>query len=109
MRTSGVSLSALLTLVLTLAAPSALAQEEQGGMGLDLSGGDTTQEQETPAGEEQTGAIGLDLSGDTTNAELLPRVVLLGLDTPERAGAAVGPRWLKALYVAISPVLGIGP
>jgi len=101
MRTSGVPLSALLALVLALAlaAPSAHAQEDQGGMGLDLSGGDTSQE--TPAGEEQPGAIGLDLSGDTSNAELLPRVVLLGLDTPERAGAAVAPRWLRALYVAV--------
>jgi hypothetical protein len=90
MRNSGVPLSALLALVLALAAPSALAQEDQGGMGLDLSGG-----------EELSGGIGLDLSGDTSGPELLPRVVLLGLDTPERAGAALAPRWLRALYVAI--------
>jgi hypothetical protein len=100
MRISGVPLSALL--VLALASPPALAQEEQGGMGLDLSGSDTAQEQEeAPTGEAQPGAIGLDLSGETSNAELLPRVVLPGLDTPERAGAALAPRWLKALYVAI--------
>jgi hypothetical protein len=101
MRTSGVPLSALLALVLALAAPSARAQEDQGGMGLDLSGGDTS-DQETPAeGEEQLGAIGLDLSSDTSGLELLPRVVLLGLATPERAGAAVASRWLRGLYLAI--------
>ncbi|HYI00746.1 PEGA domain-containing protein [Hyalangium sp.] len=101
MRTSGVPLSALLALVLALAAPSARAQEDQGGMGLDLSGGDTS-DQETPAeGEEQPGAIGLDLSSDTAGSELLPRVVLLGLATPERAGAAVASRWLRGLYLAI--------
>src|SRR5690349_5793147 len=101
MRTSGGFLSALLALVFALGAPSALAQEDQGGMGLDLSGGDTSQEQETPAGEEPLGAVGLDLSADTSSAELLPRMVLLGLDTPERAGAAVAPRWLRTLYVAV--------
>lgn len=101
MRTSVVPLSALLALVLALAAPPALAQQDTGGMGLDLSGGDTSQEQDTSTGEEQSGPIGLDLSGDTSGGELLPRVVLLGLDTPERAGSALAPRWLKALYVAI--------
>jgi hypothetical protein len=71
-------------------------------MGLDLSGEDTTQsDQETPApGEEQPGSIGLDLSGDTGSTELLPRVVLLGLHTPERAGAAMASRWLRGLYTA---------
>ena len=71
-------------------------------MGLDLSGDTSQPEQETPAaGEEQPGSIGLDLSGDTVNTELLPRVVLLGLDTPERAGAAMASKWLRAFYVAI--------
>src|SRR4051812_11107248 len=104
MRTFGVPLVGLFALVLTLAAPPAVAQEDQGGMGLDLSGEDTSQpeQQETPAaGEGQPGAIGLDLSGDTANTELLPRVVLLGLDTPERAGAAMASKWLRAFYVAI--------
>jgi hypothetical protein len=102
MRTFGVPLVGLFALVLTLAAPSARAQEDQGGMGLDLSGEDTAQpEQETPAaGEEQPGSIGLDLSGDTVNRELLPRVVLLGLYTPERAGAAMASKWLRAFYTA---------
>jgi hypothetical protein len=103
MRTFGLPLTGLLALALGLAAPSARAQGE---MGLDLSGSDTSQSDstesaETPSGEEQPGAIGLDLSGEVANSELLPRVVLLGLDTPERAGAAVGARWLRGLYVAI--------
>ncbi len=103
MRTFGVPLTSLLVLALVLAAPSARAQDEQGGMGLDLSGEDTSQsDQEAPAaGEEQPGSIGLDLSGDTGNTELLPRVVLLGLHTPERAGAAVASKWLRGLYTAI--------
>jgi hypothetical protein len=71
-------------------------------MGLDLSSEDTSQsDQEAPAAGEQPGSIGLDLSGDTVNAELLPRVVLLGLDTPERAGAAVASKWLRSFYTAI--------
>lgn len=103
MRTLRVPLVGLLALVLTLAAPSAQAQEEQGGFGLDLSGEDTAQpEQEAPdEGEEQSGSLGLDLSGETVSKELLPRVVLLGLDTPERAGAAMASRWLRAIYTAI--------
>jgi hypothetical protein len=93
----------MLVLALALAAPSAQAQDEQGGMGLDLSGEDTSQsDQEAPAAEEeQPGSIGLDLSGDTASTELLPRVVLLGLDTPERAGAAQASKWLRAFYTAI--------
>ena len=103
MRTFGVSLTGRLVLALALAAPPAHAQDEQGGMGLDLSGEDTSQsDQEAPAaGEEQPGSIGLDLSGDTASTELLPRVVLLGLHTPERAGAAQASKWLRAFYTAI--------
>lgn len=100
MRTFGVPLIGLFALVLALAAPSARAQEDQGGMGLDLSSEDTSQEAPA-AGEEQPSSIGLDLSGDTVNTELLPRVVLLGLDTPERAGAAMASKWLRAFYTAI--------
>ncbi|WP_224242967.1 hypothetical protein [Hyalangium gracile] len=67
-------------------------------MGLDLS---SDENQEAPAGgDEQPGSIGLDLSGDVSNPGLRPRVALLGLDTPERAGAAVASRWLKGLYAA---------
>jgi hypothetical protein len=104
MRTSGLPLTGLLFLALVLAAPVSRAQ--QGGMGLDLSTPDTPQPDSTdnaegaPATEEQTGAIGLDLSGEVSNAELLPHVVLVGLNTPERAGAAMAVRWLKGLYVA---------
>jgi hypothetical protein len=103
MRTFGVPLTGLLVLALALMAPSARAQEDQGGMGLDLSGEDTSQsEQEAPpAGETQPGSIGLDLSGDTSSTDLLPRVVLLGLHTPERAGAAMASKWLRGLYTAI--------
>lgn len=94
MRTFGVPLTGLLVLALVLTAPSARAQDEQGGMGLDLT--------EAPsAGEEQPGSIGLDLSSETASPELLPRVVLLGLHTPERAGAAMASRWLRGLYTAI--------
>ncbi|WP_224242969.1 PEGA domain-containing protein [Hyalangium gracile] len=99
MRTFGLPLTGLLTLSLMLLAPSAGAQQEEGGMGLDLSGSD--ENQEAPAGgDEQPGSIGLDLSGEVANSDLLPRVVILGLDTPERAGAAVASRWLKGLYVS---------
>ena len=104
MRLFGLPLTGLITLSLLLAAPAARAQ--QGGMGLDLSGSDSSQSdsnenQDTPAaGEDQAGGIGLDLSGEVAHSELLPHVVLLGLDTPERAGAAVAVRWLRGLYVA---------
>ncbi len=71
-------------------------------MGLDLS--DSPQSEGTDAQdaseEEQPAGMGLDLSGETSNSELLPRVVLLGLDTPERAGAAMASRWLRGLYGA---------
>jgi hypothetical protein len=95
----------LLVLALALGALPARAQEDEGGLGLDLSGSDTpqtesTESQETPEGGEQPG-IGLDLSGEVTQVDLLPRVVLLGLDTPERAGAAMASRWLKALYTSV--------
>ncbi len=106
MRRFGLSLTGLITLSLVLTAPSAGAQQGQGGMGLDLSGSDTSQSDSdensgTPAaGEEQAGNIGLDLSGEVAHSELLPRVVLLGLQTPERPGAAMAARWLKGLYTA---------
>ncbi|MBN1207067.1 MAG: PEGA domain-containing protein [Myxococcaceae bacterium] len=107
MRTLGISLSGLIALSLALVAPPAHAQQDEGGFGLDLSGSDSAQS-ETPdtqdaASEEeevQPGGIGLDLSGETSSPELLPRLVLLGLDTPERAGAAVASRWLRMLYGA---------
>jgi hypothetical protein len=88
-------------LALVLVASPALAQEEQeGGFGLDLSSETTTDEQqeEQPSPEEEQAPpadTGLDLSGSA--GDLRPRVVLLGLDTPDRAGAAQAKRWLRWL------------
>jgi hypothetical protein len=104
----GPSLSGLITLSLLLVAPVAGAQQ---GMGLDLSGSDSSQSDSSQSdtqdtdtsdtaapGEDPSGGIGLDLSGGSSNSELLPRVVVLGMDTPERAGAAVAVRWLRGLF-----------
>lgn len=105
MRLSAVRFALPLALVLVLAAPAVRAQQEEGGMGLDLSGSESPSQDasETPAEEgTQPGPIGLDLSAEASSTtELLPRIVLLGLETPERAGAAVATRWLKALYSAV--------
>ncbi|MDY7232195.1 PEGA domain-containing protein [Hyalangium rubrum] len=101
MNTRAVLSPGLLALTLLLAASTAQAQQDQGGMGLDLSGSDSQSEStDTQESAEQAG-IGLDISGDVAKTELLPRVVLLGLDTPERAGAAQSGRWIKALYGAL--------
>ncbi|HZI09329.1 MAG TPA: hypothetical protein VE153_02995 [Myxococcus sp.] len=78
--------TALLALML-LAHPS--WAQEGGGLGLDLSG-------ETAPQEEGAG-MGLDLREDDPKAALMPRFVLLGLDTPERAGAQQAARWLQVL------------
>src|SRR5688500_15033749 len=93
--------------LLALAALVALSSpaEAQEGMGLDLSSEteqpESTETQDPPAeGGEQPG-IGLDLSSDVASADLLPRVVLLGMETPERAAAAVSSRWIRALYGAL--------
>ncbi|MFP2930878.1 PEGA domain-containing protein [Pyxidicoccus sp. 3LG] len=75
-------------LALALLAHPAWAQE--GGLGLDLSTESTPQEQE---GLD----MGLDLRDNDPKAALMPRFVLLGLDTPERAGAQQAQVWLKAL------------
>ncbi|MGZ3457332.1 MAG: PEGA domain-containing protein [Archangium sp.] len=91
-------------LALALAAGPAWAQE-QGGLGLDLSGDSNAQppkEQPQQDASEGTppdsGGLGLDLSGgDSPGAELQPRFVLVGLDAPERAGAAVAKRWMAWL------------
>ncbi|PTL81699.1 PEGA domain-containing protein [Vitiosangium sp. GDMCC 1.1324] len=95
MRTPVVYVAGLLALA--LAAGPARAQ---GGLGLDLSGDSNTQnnEQSQDSGEgasQDSGSLGLDLSGGTsTGSELQPRFALVGLDTPERAGAAVAKRWM---------------
>lgn len=78
-------------LALALLAHPSWAQE-QGGLGLDLST-ETSSQEETQAGSE----MGLDLREDDPKAALMPRFVLLGLDTPERAGAQQASRWLQAL------------
>jgi hypothetical protein len=97
-------------LVLALTAGPASAQE--GGLGLDLSGDTTTQTpQEQPAQEAPEGTpqesggmsldLGMDLSATTPGADLQPRFALVGLDTPERAGAAVAKRWMGWLQAQV--------
>jgi hypothetical protein len=86
--------------LLALALAAGPARAQQGGLGLDLSGDSTAQ----PPAEEQppqdSSGMGMDLSGgldlsqSLAGAELLPRFVLVGLETPDRAGAAVAKRWL---------------
>ncbi|WNG54541.1 PEGA domain-containing protein [Archangium gephyra] len=97
MRTPVVYVAGLLALA--LAAGPARAQ----GLGLDLSGDSSTQSNEqqqdtgegTPPDADQGGmGLGLDLSSGTPGAELQPRFALVGLDTPERAGAAAAKRWM---------------
>ncbi|MFL5352885.1 PEGA domain-containing protein [Archangium sp.] len=97
MRTPVVYMAGLLALV--LAAGPARAQE--GGLGLDLSGDSNTQtpkeqSQESSEGASQdAGGMGLDLSGGApAGADLQPRFALVGLVTPEKAGAAVAKRWM---------------
>jgi len=60
------------------------------GLGLNLSADTSAQEQDNPD-------MGLDLRDNDPKTELMPRFVLLGLDTPERAGAQQSSVWLKAL------------
>ena len=77
---------------LVLLAPSSWAQE---GLGLDLSSETSAP---APAAAQQPGLdMGLDLREEDPKAALLPRFVLLGLETPERAGAEQARAWLKEL------------
>lgn len=98
MRTPVVCVAGLLALA--LAAGPARAQ---GGLGLDLSGDSNTQtpnEQSQDSSEDaaqDSGNLGLDLSGGSAGADLQPRFALVGLYTPERAGAAVAKRWVDWL------------
>ncbi|QSQ20394.1 PEGA domain-containing protein [Pyxidicoccus parkwayensis] len=80
--------SSVALLALALWVHPAWAQS-QGGLGLDLSSDSPT--------SQQPGDMGLDLRADDPKTELMPRFVLLGLDTPERAGAQQASTWLKAL------------
>ena len=104
MHTPVTRLGGLLALAALVALPSPAQAQE--GMGLDLSSEteqpESTEAQQDPAAEggEQPG-IGLDLSADVASADLLPRVVLLGMETPERAAAAVSSRWIRSLYGAM--------
>ena len=89
-------------LALVLSAGPARAQE-QGGLGLDLSGdadSQTPPEQPRREGGETPpeGGMGLDLSAgldlSVPGADLQPRFALVGLETPDKAGAAVAKRWV---------------
>ncbi|OJH37357.1 PEGA domain-containing protein [Cystobacter ferrugineus] len=76
----------------------------QGGFGLDLSSDPNAQqsnEQTEESSEEASpdGSMGLDLSSGP-GADLVPRFALVGLDTPERAGAAAAKRWVGWLQGA---------
>jgi hypothetical protein len=82
----------LAVLAFTLQAPPAWAQEG-GGLGLDLSGDTAPQ----PQPQDEGAGMGLDLREDDPKAALMPRFALLGLDTPERAGAQQAARWLQGL------------
>jgi hypothetical protein len=64
--------------------------QSPGGLGLNLSADTSSQEQDNPD-------MGLDLRDNDPKTELMPRFVLMGLDTPERAGAQQSSVWLKAL------------
>ncbi|HEX8436803.1 PEGA domain-containing protein [Archangium sp.] len=102
MRIPVVYVAGLVALALT--AGPARAQEG-GGLGLDLSGDANTETpQEQPAQDAPEGTpqesggmgldLGLDLSATPPGVDLQPRFALVGLDTPERAGAAVAKRWV---------------
>ncbi len=86
-----------LFVAVALALATAPARAQQ-GFGLDLSADPPQQPQEqTDENAEpppDAGAMGLDLSGDSGPADLMPRFGFVGLDTPERAGAAASKRWL---------------
>ncbi|MET0404351.1 MAG: PEGA domain-containing protein [Cystobacter sp.] len=74
----------------------------QGGFGLDLSAdpnAPATQEQSDSSQEAppDSGNMGMDLG---TGSELQPRLAFVGLDTPERAGAAAAKRWVGWLQGA---------
>ncbi|MFY2562532.1 PEGA domain-containing protein [Corallococcus terminator] len=76
-------------LALVLLARPARAQEQ--GLGLDLSSDSSSQD-----AQEQPG-MGLDLRPEDEGVSLTPRFILVGLDTPERAGAQQASVWLREL------------
>ncbi|MBU8898744.1 hypothetical protein DRW03_10955 [Corallococcus sp. H22C18031201] len=86
----------LAALALGLGALPCRAWAQAGGLGLDLS--DSSSQPAAQEGEAGSGEVGLDLRADgPAGSELLPRLVVMGLDTPERAGAQQSGRWVQAL------------
>ncbi|AKF79617.1 hypothetical protein MFUL124B02_05000 [Myxococcus fulvus 124B02] len=82
-------------LALALWAPPARSQE-QGGLGLDLSS--ETSSSESAPEEQPAPGMGLDLrEGEESAVSLTPRFILLGLETPERAGSQQASAWLREL------------
>jgi hypothetical protein len=95
--------------LLALALAGGPARAQEGGLGLDLSGDANTQQPPPDSGEgtssegtpPDSGNVGMDLSGGLDlsgsmgpGADLMPRFVFLGLETPDKAGAAVAKRWM---------------
>ncbi|HZI09813.1 MAG TPA: PEGA domain-containing protein [Myxococcus sp.] len=97
--------------LLALALAGGPARAQEGGLGLDLSGDANTQPQQPPPDSTEgppqegtppdSGNMGMDLSGGLDlsgamgpGADLMPRFVFLGLETPDKAGAAVAKRWM---------------
>ena len=97
--------------LLALALAGGPARAQEGGLGLDLSGDANTQPPQPPPDSSEgtssegtppeSGNMGMDLSGGLDlsgavgpGADLMPRFVFLGLETPDKAGAAVAKRWM---------------
>ncbi|WP_309893237.1 PEGA domain-containing protein [Archangium sp.] len=97
--------------LLALALAGGPARAQEGGLGLDLSGDANTQPQQPPPDSNEgtssegtppdSSGMGMDLSGGLDlsgavgpGADLMPRFVFLGLETPDKAGAAVAKRWM---------------
>jgi hypothetical protein len=97
--------------LLALALAGGPARAQEGGLGLDLSGDANTQPQQPPPDSSEgtptegtppdSSGMGMDLSGGLDlsgavgpGADLMPRFVFLGLETPDKAGAAVAKRWM---------------
>jgi hypothetical protein len=95
--------------LLALALAGVPARAQEGGLGLDLSGDANTQTEQPPPDSSEgpppdSGNMGMDLSGGLDlsgstgpGADLMPRFVFLGLETPDKAGAAVAKRWMAWL------------
>lgn len=129
MRLPVVTLAGLL--VLAMGAAPAHAQEEQGGFGLDLSGETAPTPEKAPRKRkapaprkapaealndaptaDPLGSLNLGGALSPSASDLLPRLVLVGLDTADKTGAASAKRWLTALTRAAKDTgqveLGLG-